>query len=433
MAVREPASYDGGRRDALPKWRWNPYLEEPPAPLLSSGVVADEDRSLPVLARIYQEQVAALTEAHEEIMRDKRQLETLLEPYMTPNGQKLAQEPSEDILMFKEGLDIRLQQFNEDCNRASRLEWVLQRKLQETSEKESKALSTHPCQVQATCEALKKVKDQERLIKILQHELDEQLYYNDLFAEQLRRMRGESALLPSGPKYTRPYFAVRTLHQDIDGSSKYTSDWAKMIRVNPEDVALPSIPPRRPPEGPLVPGLEPPRAPLTVKQAAGPAVAPAVTLRDRPPSQPVPEAEEGVLSQLFKALGGITAAADDLKKTAVKEVVKDAEGWSRRPSSATVVASPRRRVRRDSTTTELPGVQEPPRSPRAPAISRELSRQGSIRSVSGLPRVMLSRTLSGPQAPLRAGTRTIKSPRSMPAEQLPTSLTRAVSSAFLGG
>ncbi|CBZ51247.1 conserved hypothetical protein [Neospora caninum Liverpool] len=299
----------------VPQWKWNAYVEAPPAPLLASGVVADEAMSVPELVETYQAEVAALTQAHEEIMRDKAHLEKLLEPYMSPDSREMVAEPSEEILLLKKGFDIRLQQFNENCKKASKLEWIIQRKLRHVSEKEDKVVVTHPCQVQATCRALKKIKDQGRLIKILQHELDECLYFNDLYAEQLRKMRSECTVALTEARPQPSFYSVRTLHQNFDASFKHASEWVKAIRVNPLDNVLPRLHEPPPPEGPFEPGFKPPRDKHLQKPTE---------IRARGASAAKPETDEAegtILSQLFKALGGITEAAADIKKTVADEVL----------------------------------------------------------------------------------------------------------------
>ncbi|KFG62873.1 hypothetical protein TGRUB_291650 [Toxoplasma gondii RUB] len=437
MRVQRPTNYVVHSQRTLPQWKWNAYAEAPPAPLLASGVVADEDMSVPALVRTYQAQITALTHAHEEIMRDKVRLERLMEPYVCPKTRELVAEPSEDILLLKKGFDIRLQQFNEDCRKASKLEWIIQRKLVHIEEKEDKWVATHPCQVEATCRALKKVKDQGRLIKILQHELDECLYFNDLYAEQLRKMRnGCSAGVHAGrPQPT--FYTVRTLHQDFETSFKHASDWVKAIRVNPLNNVIPRLREPPPPEGPFEPGFEPPRdAPLQKPveqhvhgaQAAKPGIA---------------DGEGTMLSQLFKALGGITEAAADIKKTVADEMGKDrtrrrSREPSREPAADLLEQVLDRHGTRDVERESMTSPRGARRSPRPGTVSPRhemrptLARDATIRSMDDVLRKP-QRTISSPRLGLRLGTRTLRSPRSIVDEQPAPSLSRAMSSAFLGG
>ncbi|PFH31980.1 hypothetical protein BESB_019210 [Besnoitia besnoiti] len=437
MPVQPPVHYAIHSQRTVPKWRWNPYAEAPPAPMLKSDVVAEEDLSIPALVQLYQAEVTALTEAHEEIMRDKRHLEKLLEPYISSRSPEHATEPGEDILLYKEGFDIRLQQFNENCKKASKLEWILQRKLAQVAEKEEKSVVAHPCQVQATCRALKKIKDQERLIKLLQRELDECLHYNDLYAEQLRKMRSECSSLPVGAKPQPPFYSVRTLHQDYDTSSKYSSDWMRLIRVNPSENVLPRLVHEASPKGPFRPGYRPPRDTQPRK------------LVEPPPGilpeagQRVTEDQSTATSQLFKALAGITAAANDIRKSAVSEAAREPRRRrSRESSGIPSQASPRdgrQRSRTENLTRREPSPRVSPRWPPAEAAvsqteaaEADLFLQRSIRS-EGLLRKMTSRTLASPRTAVRMGTRTLRSPSAEVSERPVISLSRAMSSAFLGG
>ena len=107
---------------------------------------AADDIAIAQLTDLYQQQLAELNACHSLLLADQERLAGLLAPHMTPSGQvspEALQQLDPMILVFKEGLDLRLNEFQEDCRRIQATERRLQRKIEKAAaEYESNFLAT---------------------------------------------------------------------------------------------------------------------------------------------------------------------------------------------------------------------------------------------------------------------------------------------------
>jgi hypothetical protein len=53
---------------------------------------------------------------HTHVQEDQEKVAAMLAPYIAPDGRVIAP-PDDDVLFLKQGLDLRLQEFEEDCRR----------------------------------------------------------------------------------------------------------------------------------------------------------------------------------------------------------------------------------------------------------------------------------------------------------------------------
>eukprot|EP00918_Siedleckia_nematoides_P041298 GHVU01089672.1.p1 GENE.GHVU01089672.1~~GHVU01089672.1.p1 ORF type:complete len:460 (-),score=131.73 GHVU01089672.1:683-2062(-) len=155
----------------------------------------------------------------------------LLEPYLNKDGSLVAT-PDERILLFKQGLDLRMVELDEDCRRIQQTERRLQRKIDECT----LTYETMVFDAQGFAESrlMKQIQEQQRVITLQQRELDELRFQRDLYADETTRLRGicrygnwdhlGPGIVPRSPPQT-----PRTLHEHYS-AAKPDTDWMRKVR-----------------------------------------------------------------------------------------------------------------------------------------------------------------------------------------------------------
>uniref|UniRef100_A0A0G4EYF9 Uncharacterized protein n=1 Tax=Chromera velia CCMP2878 TaxID=1169474 RepID=A0A0G4EYF9_9ALVE len=223
---------------------WNPYTEQSAYHPQSSPLPrwAGSNFDIQKLTDLYQQQLAELNAAHSLLLEDQEKLAGLLAPYITPDGRVIAP-PDESVLFLKQGLDLRLLEFEEDCRRIQQTERRLQRKIEEsTLNYESMVVEA---QGFAESKLLQQVKDQQKIIQLQQRELDELRFQRDVYADETKRLRqlcryGDWVMDGVGAGYRSPKGSPRgpaggqTLHS-MSARVQPKSGWMTNIRFPNRD------------------------------------------------------------------------------------------------------------------------------------------------------------------------------------------------------
>merc|ERR1711862_744438 len=85
-----------------------------------------QDLEIQKLCELYQQQLAELNACHSLLTVDQERLAAMLAPFVNSSGELVMQAPDPDVLLFKDGLDLRLKEFQEDCRRIQKTEERLQ-------------------------------------------------------------------------------------------------------------------------------------------------------------------------------------------------------------------------------------------------------------------------------------------------------------------
>ncbi|CEM35316.1 unnamed protein product [Vitrella brassicaformis CCMP3155] len=184
------------------------------------------------LTDLYQQQLAELNAAHSLLLEDQERLAALLAPYLSEDGKVLAP-PDENVMLLKQGLDLRLIEFEEDCRRIQQTERRLQRKIEDCTVNYEANL--FEAQEYAESRLLEQVRDQQRIIQLQQRELDELRFQRDLYADETKRLRhicryGNWTLDGYGAGEGEPLPSPRTLHKISSFVTCVHSGWMREIR-----------------------------------------------------------------------------------------------------------------------------------------------------------------------------------------------------------
>ena len=107
--------------------------------------------------------------------------------YVNATGQLVMEAADPAIIMFKDGLELRLAEFKEDCKRIQQVERKLQAKI-------DSAVSEYEHTVQdvsniADGRILKRLREQQRLIDLQQAEIDEIRHEKNCLSTETQRLR----------------------------------------------------------------------------------------------------------------------------------------------------------------------------------------------------------------------------------------------------
>ena len=80
----------------------------------------------------YQHELAELSACHTLLQQDHSEMVKLLQPYVDPTTGSLKNVP-EDVVLVKQGLDLRLREFEADSDRVQRTEHELQGLIEESA------------------------------------------------------------------------------------------------------------------------------------------------------------------------------------------------------------------------------------------------------------------------------------------------------------
>lgn len=180
---------------------------------------AADDIEIAQLTDLYQAQLVELQAAHSLLLADQERLAELLAPYITPAG-SIAPEslPQLDpkVLLFKEGLDLRVAEFQEDCKRIQATERRLQGKIEKAAEEYERNFLQSSGLVDAR--VLKRVREQQRVIQVQQGELDQLRFEKEVLEAENRRLkemcihRPDFAFGVQQTGYTGNYVAMPSVH-----------------------------------------------------------------------------------------------------------------------------------------------------------------------------------------------------------------------------
>ncbi|PHJ25026.1 rna-binding protein [Cystoisospora suis] len=139
------------------------------------------------LVDLYQQQLAEINAEHSLLLEDQAKLAAFIAPYLDSDGRVIG-EFDDTVLLFKQGLDLRLLEYEEDCRRIQQTERRLQRKIDDVCLRyESMVMEAHGF---AESRLLGQVKDLQRVIWLLHSELDELRFQRDIYADETKRLRG---------------------------------------------------------------------------------------------------------------------------------------------------------------------------------------------------------------------------------------------------
>eukprot|EP00929_Paragymnodinium_shiwhaense_P034538 TRINITY_DN18779_c0_g5_i1.p1 TRINITY_DN18779_c0_g5~~TRINITY_DN18779_c0_g5_i1.p1 ORF type:complete len:244 (-),score=76.78 TRINITY_DN18779_c0_g5_i1:432-1163(-) len=146
-----------------------------------------QDLEIQQLADLYQQQLAELNACHSLLTVDQERLASMLAPYVNAQGELVMDAPDPDVLLFKDGLDLRLKEFEEDCKRIQATEAKLQRKIDEATTDYEQAV--HGIAMSTDSRIYRRLREQQRLIDLQQQEIDQVRFEKELLQEETRRLR----------------------------------------------------------------------------------------------------------------------------------------------------------------------------------------------------------------------------------------------------
>ena len=154
------------------------------------GSSGDEDEEIRLLTEQLQFELGNLSSTHSVLEQDMQRLASMLAPFMTaagrlnlPEGGKL--DPK--ILLFKQGLDFRIAEYNEDCKRLEQVQSRLQRKLEEAAGSYERTFMG--VSGLADARIIRRLEELQRVIQVQQQELDQARFERDVVADEAKRLR----------------------------------------------------------------------------------------------------------------------------------------------------------------------------------------------------------------------------------------------------
>eukprot|EP00418_Pyrodinium_bahamense_P064556 CAMPEP_0179101452 /NCGR_PEP_ID=MMETSP0796-20121207/46907_1 /TAXON_ID=73915 /ORGANISM="Pyrodinium bahamense, Strain pbaha01" /LENGTH=208 /DNA_ID=CAMNT_0020799303 /DNA_START=148 /DNA_END=774 /DNA_ORIENTATION=+ len=159
-----------------------------------------QDFEIKKLCDLYQQQLAELNACHSLLTADQERLASMLAPYMDARGELVMSKPDPDVLLFKEGLDLRLREFEEDCKRIKRTEGALQERIDQAAVDYERAV--HSIAMSSDSRVFRRLREQQQLIDLQQQEIDQVRYEKELLQEETQRLRalaGQAATIASPP------------------------------------------------------------------------------------------------------------------------------------------------------------------------------------------------------------------------------------------
>jgi len=146
-----------------------------------------QDLEIQQLCDLYQQQLAELNACHSLLTVDQERLAGMLAPYVNAQGELVMEAPDPDVMLFKDGLDLRLKEFEEDCKRIQATEAKLQRKIDEATNEYEQAV--HGIAMSTDSRIYRRLREQQRLIELQQQEIDQVRFEKELLSEETRRLR----------------------------------------------------------------------------------------------------------------------------------------------------------------------------------------------------------------------------------------------------
>jgi hypothetical protein len=161
-----------------------------------------QDMEIQKLTELYQQQLAELNACHSLLTVDQERLATMLAPFVNNSGELVMQAPDPDVLLFKDGLDLRLKEFQEDCRRIQQTEEKLQKLIDKATTEYEHAVQG--IAMSTDSRIFKRLREQQRLIEVQQQEIDQIRLEKEVLGEETSRLRemtsrGQAAR----PRYAR--------------------------------------------------------------------------------------------------------------------------------------------------------------------------------------------------------------------------------------
>ncbi len=162
-------------------------MPQMPAYPLSSST-GGEDEEIHQLTDQLQNELGSLAATHSVLESDMQRLASMLAPYMTPAGRlNLPEKMDPKVLLFKQGLDYRIAEYNEDCRRLESVQERLQRKLEEAAGAYERTFMG--ASGLADARIIRRLEELQRVIQIQQRELDQTRFERDVVADEAKRLR----------------------------------------------------------------------------------------------------------------------------------------------------------------------------------------------------------------------------------------------------
>lgn len=155
------------------------------APQLPKRV--QQDMAIQQLCEVYQQELAELNACHSLLVVDQERLASMLAPYVDSRGELSMTQPDPDVLLFKQGLDLRLSQFADDCTRIKKTERKLQQAIDAATTDYEQTVTG--ISMATDSRIFKRLREQERLIELQQREIDQARFEKEMLQEETRRLR----------------------------------------------------------------------------------------------------------------------------------------------------------------------------------------------------------------------------------------------------
>jgi len=149
-----------------------------------------QDAEIAQLCDLYQQQLAELNACHSLLTVDQGRLAAMLAPYVNANGTLEMRAADPMVMLFKDGLDLRLKEFEEDCKRIQATEAKLQQKIDDATTDYEQAVNG--IAMSTDSRIFKRLKEQQTLIEVQQAEIDQIRFEKELLQEETRRLRSLS-------------------------------------------------------------------------------------------------------------------------------------------------------------------------------------------------------------------------------------------------
>jgi hypothetical protein len=184
------------------------------------------------LTDLYQQQLSELSACHSLLQTDQERLAEMLAPYVSSDGRLSMNQPDPKVILFKQGLDLRMKEFEDDCRRIQKTERRLQSKIDEaTVGFESQFAEASGL---ADKRVLKRISEQQRIIEAQQIEMDQLRFERDVLKDETRRLQALARREP--PNYQQSVFnrggaddgsGIPDLHGLREGRKQGTDDRIK--------------------------------------------------------------------------------------------------------------------------------------------------------------------------------------------------------------
>ena len=163
-----------------------PPSMNPSMPIIAS--TGGEDEEIRLLTEQLQMELGNLASTHSVLEADMQRLASMLGPFMTPAGRlNLPEKMDPKILLFKQGLDFRISEYNEDCRRLENVQERLQRKLEEAAGAYERTFMG--ATGLADARIIRRLEELQRIIQVQQQELDQARFERDVVADEAKRLR----------------------------------------------------------------------------------------------------------------------------------------------------------------------------------------------------------------------------------------------------